>query len=92
MAAGLRGMIGKGPRNRKVVDAMMEFGAVYFAAVGGAGVIAAEAVKSARIVAYEDLGTEAVRELEVEDFPCIVANDLHGGDIYEIGVKAYRVD
>lgn len=92
MAAGLRGMIGKGPRNRKVVDAMMEFGAVYFAAVGGAGVIAAETVKSARIVAYEDLGTEAVRELEVEDFPCIVANDLHGGDIYEIGVKAYRVD
>ena len=89
MEAGLRGMIGKGPRNRKVVEAMMQHGAVYFAAVGGAGVIAAEAVKSARIVAYEDLGTEAIRELEVEDFPCFVANDLQGGDIYEIGVNTY---
>lgn len=92
MEAGLRGMIGKGPRDRKVIEAMIRHGAVYFAAVGGAGVIISKAVKSSRIVAYEDLGTEAVRELEVEDFPCIVANDLQGGDIYEIGVRTYQRD
>ena len=79
---GLRGMIGKGPRGEEVVNAMKKYGAVYFAAVGGAGALLAKCVKEARIVAYEDLGAEAIRELTVEKFPAIVAIDSEGNNLY----------
>ncbi|UCG29389.1 MAG: Fe-S-containing hydro-lyase [candidate division WOR-3 bacterium] len=90
MEHGLKGMIGKGVRSQIVRDAMKQFKAVYFAATGGAGALIAKNIKSARIVAYEDLGPEAIRELEVEDFPVIVANDAFGGDLYQEGAKKYR--
>lgn len=86
---GLRGMIGKGARGPEVVESMKEHGAVYFTAVGGAAALIARSVKSQEIVAYEDLGPEAIRRLEVEDFPAIVAQDSHGGNQYEDGVKEY---
>lgn len=87
---GLKGMIGKGNRSRPVVEAINKFKGVYFLATGGVAALIAKSVKSAEIVAYEDLGPEAVRKLEVENFPCIVANDCHGGDLFEEGVKKYR--
>lgn len=87
--AGLRAMIGKGMRNAQVVDAIKRNEAVYFAAVGGAAALIAKSVKSAKLVCYKDLGTEAVRLLEVEDMPLTVAIDCHGGNIYECGPKAY---
>jgi fumarate hydratase subunit beta len=90
IAKGLRGMIGKGERGPEVEAAMQEFGAVYFASVGGAGALSARAVKSVEIVAYEDLGPEAIRRLEVEDFPAIVVQDAHGGNLYREGVKTYQ--
>jgi len=89
MKVGLKGMIGKGPRGREVREAMGRYKAVYFAAVGGAAALIARSVKSSRIVAYEDLGTEAIRELEAEDFPVIVANDVLGNDLYEEGIRKY---
>lgn len=90
MERGLKGMIGKGARSKAVRDAMVRHRAVYFAAVGGAGALAAKRIKSAEIVAYEDLGPEAVRKLYVEDFPLFVVNDVYGGDLYEEGVARYR--
>ena len=89
IALGLRGMIGKGARGPEVVDAMKEHGAVYFTAVGGAAALIARSVKSMEIVAYEELGPEAIRRLVVEDFPVIVAQDAHGGNQYAEGVKEY---
>jgi fumarate hydratase subunit beta len=89
IAHGLKGMIGKGQRTQPVLDAMKKHKAVYFAAVGGAGALIARAVKSNKTVAYEDLGPEAVRMLEVVDFPVIVAQDCHGGDLYVEGIKKY---
>ena len=89
MAYGLRGMIGKGLRSAAVIDAIKEHGAVYFGATGGAGALLARCVKECEIVAYEDLGPEAIRRLVVEDLPVIVINDCHGGDLYAEGVKAY---
>jgi len=83
-------MIGKGVRSQAVRDAMKKFKAVYLAATGGAGALLAKNIKAARVVAYEDLGPEAIRELEVEDFPVIVANDAFGGDLYEEGMKTYK--
>lgn len=80
---GLKGMIGKGKRSPAVVEAMKKFGAVYFGATGGAGALLAKRIRSARVIAYEDLGPEAVRELEVEDFPVVVINDTRGNDLYE---------
>ena len=80
---GLRGMIGKGNRTQPVLEAMKKHGAVYFAAVGGAAALIAKTIKKAKVIAYEDLGPEAVRELEVEDFPAIVINDMYGGDLYQ---------
>jgi fumarate hydratase subunit beta len=88
---GLKGMIGKGARNQQVKDAMAEFKAAYFAAIGGAGALMAQAIKKAEIVAYEDLGPEAIRRLEVEEFPVIVVNDVRGNDLYEEGVKQYAI-
>lgn len=89
---GLKGMIGKGVRSKKVREAMQKHKAVYFAATGGAAALIAKNIKSVKILAYEDLGTEAIRELEVEDLPLIVANDAHGGDLYEEGMKKYHRD
>ncbi len=88
---GLRGMIGKGERSEPVVDAMKKYGAVYFAATGGAGVLIARSVQSAEIVAYPDLGPEAIRRLEVKDLPAIVAQDCHGGNLYKEGRRHYYV-
>jgi fumarate hydratase subunit beta len=88
---GLKGMIGKGARNQEVKDAMAEFKAVYFAAIGGAGALMAQAIKQAEVIAYEDLGPEAIRRLEVEEFPVIVVNDVRGNDLYEEGVKQYAI-
>ena len=82
MELGLKGMIGKGPRSKEVIEAMKRHGAVYFAAVGGAGALLARCVKEARVVAYEDLGAEAITELAVENFPAIVAIDCKGNDLY----------
>jgi fumarate hydratase subunit beta len=89
---GLRGMVGKGNRNQAVRDAMKMHGAVYFAAVGGAAALIAKTIKASKVIAYEDLGPEAVREMKVEDFPAIVINDMYGGDLYEQGVAKYRKD
>jgi len=86
---GLKGMIGKGSRSREVKDSMMKNNAVYFAAVGGAAALIAKSIKEAEIVAYEDLGAEAIRKLRVEDFPAIVVNDVYGNDLYEEGVRKY---
>jgi len=89
MVRGLKGMIGKGARSQAVKTAMQQFKAVYFAAIGGAGALIARSILEAVQIAYSDLGTEAVRRLEVLDFPVIVANDIHGGDLYTEGVAAY---
>lgn len=89
LKAGLKATIGKGYRGWKVVELMKKYKAVYLVATGGVGALLSKRIKSARIVAYEDLGPEAVRELEVEDFPVIVANDVRGGDLFEEGVKKY---
>jgi len=88
---GLKGMIGKGARNQPVRDAMVKYKAVYFAAIGGAGALMAQAIKKAEVVAYEDLGPEAIRRLEVEEFPVIVVNDVQGNDLYEEGIKNYAI-
>jgi len=90
IAAGLKGMIGKGARSKEVVDAMKQHCAVYLAATGGAGALISKSIKKAEVVAFEDLGAEAVRRLEVIDFPCTVAQDCYGGNLYEEGVKEYR--
>ncbi|HEX78399.1 MAG TPA: Fe-S-containing hydro-lyase [Dehalococcoidia bacterium] len=90
LAIGLKGMIGKGSRSRAVKEAIREHKAVYFAATGGAGALIAKTIRKAEVVAYEDLGAEALRRLEVEDLPAIVINDAHGGDLYEEGKARYR--
>ena len=89
IAAGSTGMIGKGKRDEGVVNAMKEHGAVYFAAIGGAGALLARGVKKAEVVAYEDLGAEAIRRMEVVDFPVTVVIDTLGQNLYEAGQKAY---
>ena len=86
---GLTGMIGKGKRGPEVVDAMRKHGAVYFGAIGGCGALLGKCIKKAEIVAYEDLGAEAIRRLEVEDFPAIVIIDSEGNNLYETGRAAY---
>lgn len=87
---GLRGMIGKGSRSVKVVEGMKTYGAVYFAAIGGAGALIANTVKASRIIAYEDLGAEAIHQLEVVDFPAIVVVDTLGRDLYETEREKYQ--
>ena len=87
---GLIGIIGKGQRSPAVIDAIRRNGGVYFAATGGAGALIAGSVKAARVIAFEDLGTEAIRELQVEDLPLIVAIDSEGGNLYEEGPARYR--
>jgi len=90
IARGLKGMIGKGSRSGEVIRAMMQYKAVYFGGVGGAGALLARTIKEVEMVAYEDLGTEAIRRLKVEDFPAIVVNDVKGNDLYVEGARAYR--
>jgi len=87
---GIRGMIGKGNRSFQVVEAMKTHGAVYFAAIGGAGALIAETITSAEVVCYEDLGPEAIRRLHVENLPAIVAIDSQGVNLYESGPAKYR--
>ena len=89
IAAGQTGMIGKGKRGPEVVAAMKEHGAVYFGAIGGCGALLSKCIKKAEIVAYEDLGAEAIRRLEVEDFPVVVIIDSEGNNLYETGRRAY---
>ncbi len=90
IAAGLRAMIGKGSRSREVKEAIKKYKAVYLAATGGAGALIARSIKKAEVIAYEDLGAEAIVRLEVEDFPAIVVNDIYGGDLYEEGKARYQ--
>jgi len=90
LAEGLKGMIGKGSRNAEVKAAIKEYKGIYFAATGGAGALLAQRIKKAEVVAYEDLGPEAIRRIEVEDFPAVVINDIYGGDLYEQGVIDYK--
>jgi len=89
---GLKEMIGKGMRSQAVKDAMKKYKAVYFAAIGGAGALISKSIKKSEVIAYEELGAEAVRRLEVEDFPVTVINDIYGGDLYQEGKARYRVD
>ena len=91
MAEGLKGMIGKGLRTKAVKDAMVKNKAVYLGAIGGAGAVISQSIKKADVVAYEELGAEAIRRLEVEDFPVTVINDIYGGDLYEEGKAKYQV-
>ena len=88
---GLKRMIGKGARNKEVVDAIVRNKGVYLVAIGGAAALIAKSIKSEEILCYEDLGTEAVRRYEVEDFPCIVAIDSNGNNVYETEPPKYRV-
>jgi fumarate hydratase subunit beta len=90
LAAGLKGMIGKGNRSDTVRQAITEHRAVYFAATGGAGALIARSIKQAEVIAYEDLGTEAIRRLEVEQLPLTVVNDMYGGELYGEGKAHYR--
>lgn len=87
---GLKGMIGKGKRSEKVVESMKKNHAVYFAAVGGAGALLSKCITKSEVIAYDDLGTEAIRKLEVENFPVIVAIDCKGNNVYETAVKEYQ--
>ncbi|MBO4515538.1 MAG: Fe-S-containing hydro-lyase [Lachnospiraceae bacterium] len=86
---GLIGMIGKGKRSQAVKDAIVRNGAVYFAAVGGAGALLSKSIQSSEVIAYEDLGTEAIRRLTVKDFPVIVVIDAEGNNLYETATAAY---
>ena len=87
---GLKGMIGKGKRSQAVIDAIVRNGAVYFAAVGGAGAILSKCIKESEVIAYDDLGTEAIRKLTVENMPMIVVIDSEGNNLYETAVKEYQ--
>jgi fumarate hydratase subunit beta len=91
MEVGLKGMIGKGNRSQAVKDAIKKNKAVYFAAIGGAGALIAGVIRKSEVVAYEELGAEAIRKLEVEDFPVTVINDIYGNDLYQEGKAKYRV-
>lgn len=86
---GLKGMIGKGKRNDEVIDAIKRNKAVYFGAIGGAAALIAKSIVKAEIIAYDDLGSEAIRKLEVKDFPAIVVIDSEGNNLYEIGQEGY---
>ena len=87
---GMGGMIGKGKRSKEVLDAIVRNGSVYLAAVGGAGALLSKCIKKSEVVAYDDLGTEAIRRLEVEDFPVIVVADCEGNNLYETAIEEYR--
>lgn len=88
---GLKGMVGKGKRSDLVVDSMKKNCAVYFAAVGGAGALLSKCIKKSEVIAYDDLGTEAIRKLEVENLPVITVIDCYGNDLYQTAVKDYEI-
>jgi fumarate hydratase subunit beta len=90
IAAGLKGMVGKGMRSAAVKEAMKKYKAVYLAAIGGAGALISKSIKKSEVIAYGELGAEAVLRMEVEDFPAIVINDIYGGDLYEEGKAKYK--
>ena len=90
IAAGLRGMIGKGMRSTAVKEAIKKHGAVYMAAIGGTGALISKSIKKSEVIAYKELGAEAILRLEVEDFPATVINDIYGGDLYEQGKGKYQ--
>jgi fumarate hydratase subunit beta len=90
MDHGLRGMIGKGPRSQVVMDSIIKYTGVYFAAIGGAGALLAEAIKEAEVIGFPDLGAEAIYKLRVEDFPVTVVIDSQGNDLYKIGKEQYK--
>ncbi len=90
MEIGMKGMIGKGSRTQDVIDAMVKNKSVYFAAIGGAAALIARSIKKVEIIAYEDLGPEAIRKMEVENFLAIVVNDIHGNDVYQEGMNKYK--
>ena len=92
MRHGLKGMIGKGLRTAEVKQAMQDETAVYFAATGGAGALLAKCIVGNEVIAYPELGAEAIARLEVKDFPVTVVNDCHGGDLYAEGRKKYRIE
>ena len=88
---GSKGMIGKGKRSQEVKDACKEYGGIYFGATGGAGALLGKQIRSAEVIAYPELGPEAVRKLTVEDFPVTVVNDTYGSDLYQMGREQYEV-
>jgi fumarate hydratase subunit beta len=90
LAAGIRAMIGKGNRSPAVKEAIKGYRAVYFATIGGAGALLAKSIKQVEVIAYEDLGTEAILRLNVEKFPAIVANDIYGEDLFDQGKAKYQ--
>jgi fumarate hydratase subunit beta len=90
LAAGVKALIGKGGRSDEVRKALKKHKAVYLATTGGAGALLASAIKEAEVIAYDDLGPEAVMRLVVDNFPAVVANDIYGGDLFEMGKKEYR--
>ena len=90
IAAGIRAMIGKGNRSPAVKEAIKKYRAVYFATIGGAGALLAKSIKQVEVIAYEDLGTEAILRLNVENFPAIVANDIYGEDLFDQGKAKYQ--
>jgi fumarate hydratase subunit beta len=91
IAEGLKAMIGKGMRSQTVKDAMKKYKAVYLAAIGGAGALISKSIKKSEVIAYEELGAEAILRLEVENFPVTVINDIYGGDLYQEGKTKYRI-
>lgn len=91
MAEGLKGMIGKGMRSGEVKEAMKKYRAVYLGAIGGAGALISSRIRTMEVIAYDDLGPEALRRIEVQDFPATVINDIYGGDLYEEGRSRYRI-
>ena len=90
IALGIRAMIGKGNRSLAVKEAIKKYKAVYFATIGGAGALLAKSIKQVKVIAYEDVGTEAILQLNVENFPAIVANDVYGEDLFEQGKARYQ--
>ena len=90
IANGLTAMIGKGERSQEVIDAMIKYGAVYLCAVGGAGAVVARSIKSAEVIAFDELGCESVKRMEIEGFPCTVAIDASGGNLFVEGREQYR--
>ncbi|MFC2158152.1 Fe-S-containing hydro-lyase [Acidobacteriota bacterium] len=89
---GLKGSIGKGLRSQEVRDAMKTYKGVYLASVGGAGALISKSIEEAEVIAYPELGPEAIRRIKVKDFPCIVINDMYGGDLYAEGKAKYRIE
>ncbi len=87
---GLKGTIGKGSRSEEVKEALKKYKAVYVAAVGGAGALISQSIEDAEVIAYPELGPEAIRRVKVKEFPCIVINDMYGGDLYQEGKKEYQ--